>query len=149
MLRIFSLLSFIIIMPLLFSACAENDAVENPPENNADHMSHTATDAPYSFVHFNLDADFDGIDNTVEAEYKFEDEDIRASYKDKSQNIDVYGDEALQHLDRMFSTLTFDKHTEEDEVLDTVIDTFNLPNDAKIVLDVIFEDGTEREYIQM
>lgn len=151
----------IVTVILLFSACAQDDQVENPPErseepstneqteNNEDTYTTSIEEPPYIFVDFDLDAEFDGIDDTFEVEYEYEVNEIEASYKDRSQNMTLLGDEALQYLDPIFSSLTFDENTDETEVLDTIIEAFNLPNDAIIDLEIEFKNGEEREYTQM
>lgn len=152
--------SILVTITLLFSACAEDDDVQNPPannegsnttetNNNAQTNSNATEEAPYIFVDFDLDADFDGIDDTIEVEYEYEMNDIEASYKNRVQDINLSGDEALRYLDTIFSSLTFDENTPEGEVLDIIIEAFDLPYDAVIDLEIEFKNGPERQYSQM
>jgi len=47
------------------------------------------------------------------------------------------------------SSLTFDENTPDDEVLNEVLEAFEIPEEAKnIELDIEFQNGTEKEYIQ-
>jgi len=150
-----------LILTLLFSACAQDDQVENPPNSDEGDQTNSQTEnespsnqnddetSPYIFVEFDLDADFDGIDDTVEAEFEFDKNDIEASYENKVEDTHLLGDEALDYLDPIFSSFTFDENTSEREVLDIVIEAFNLPNDAVIDLEIEFKNGEERQYMQM
>ncbi|WP_058309133.1 YusW family protein [Gracilibacillus massiliensis] len=94
----------------------------------------------YSFTKLELEADFEDINDTLEVEYENEQNDeMEASYKDKSQDIDLNGEVAMEELDRIFSSFTFDQNTTEDEVLKTITDAFNIPKDAqKLELEIQF-----------
>ncbi|SHF98422.1 YusW-like protein [Ornithinibacillus halophilus] len=162
-------------LSLFLVACGDSDEVENPPENatnegqqetenntnstgdtegndgntnNTEITEDSTTNSGYGFTNFELDADYDSIDDALDVDYENEKNDeLEASYQDKAQDIDLKGDAAMEELDRIFSTFTFDENTSDDEVLNTVIEAFNLPVDAQeIELEIQFNSGTEKEY---
>ncbi|HEX6595035.1 MAG TPA: YusW family protein [Bacillota bacterium] len=157
----------IIISVFLFVACGNNDggndSAENTPSTNdqqevetnetdsiTDDQTNTGagTEAPYSFIEFDLEADYDGTEEALEVEYEYETNEPEASYKNRVQNIRLTGNEALEELDDIFSSFTFNEESPKEEVLSAVIEAFELPKDATIDLDIEFQNGTEKEYKQ-
>ncbi|RKQ28174.1 YusW family protein [Oceanobacillus halophilus] len=151
------------ILPLILIACGDNDDVDNPPQNTTEEEQQQAeetntntanentdngTNTGYSFTNFELEADYTDTNDALDVEYeKEQNEKIEASYRDQSQEIDLHGDAAMEELDQLFSSFTFDEDTPDDEVLNTVIEAFNIPEDAKnIELEIQFNSGTEKEY---
>lgn len=108
----------------------------------------TTTDTGYSFYAFDLEADYPDNKDALDVDYDNEPNDkMEASYRDQSQGIDLRGDEAMNELDSIFSSFDFDENTPNEEVLDAVIEAFNIPEDAtNIELDIDFNNGTEKEY---
>ncbi|SES24921.1 YusW-like protein [Gracilibacillus ureilyticus] len=151
-----------IIFFLLLVACGDNDEVENPPQNNPDDNQQQAeennnnttndteanTDTGYPFTTFDLEADFQDTNDTLDVDYENEQDDqMEASYQDKSQDIDLNGDAAMEELDSIFSSFDFDENTSDEEILNTVTQAFNIPEEAQNVeLDIQFSNGTEKEY---
>ncbi|WP_339228989.1 YusW family protein [Oceanobacillus sp. FSL K6-2867] len=120
----------------------------NDATNDRDNVT-TEMDADYPFTSFDLEADFEGTEDIVEVEYEQDTNETEASYRNETQGIQLRGDEAMQELDSIFSTFDFDENTPKEEVLSTVLEAFNIPNDAQNVeLDIEYSGGTEVEYQQ-
>ncbi len=140
------------ILSLLLFACGDNDEVENPPQNATDEDQQQGTEndtnTDYGFTEFDLDADYQDTNDALDVDYEHENNDkIEASYRDKAQEINLTGDAALEELDSIFSSFTFDENTPDEEILNTVTEAFNVPKDAKnIELDILFNGGMEKEY---
>lgn len=102
----------------------------------------------YSFQKFELDVDYPDMEDAIEVEYDNEPGDeFEASYEDRTQDIRIHGDEAMNKLDKIFSTFDFDENTAEDEVLDAVVEAFEIRDDArKVELEIEFNNGVEKEY---
>lgn len=145
------MLRFIFLSILLFIigvGCAPDQEVKE--QRSTKQISQLATnESPYPFVRFDLDADYDGIDHTFEVIYEKNDHSIKASYENNEKNVHLYGDEALNKLHPMLSALTINAETAEQTVLDRVIETFNLPNDAVIHLEIDFSTGERKYYTRM
>jgi|SRR5690625_90643 len=146
----------ILLALLILTACAPNKVVYDPPEQYQNGLQNqqlsTATserEGPYQFISFDLDADFNGIDNTVEAEYTHKDDQITALYKNKVKKVYFAGDAALNELHPMLARLTFSEHSNEADVLEQIITTFDFPNDAIIHLKIEYPSGENRYYTQM
>ncbi|WP_067724737.1 YusW family protein [Oceanobacillus damuensis] len=104
-------------------------------------------EADYPFVSFDLEADFEGTEDAVDVDYEMDGENTEASYVDKLQGIQLSGNDAMEELDSIFSSFAFDKDSSEEEVMNAVVDAFNIPQDAdKVELEIEFMGGTEREY---
>lgn len=154
----------ILFTALVMAACGTDDEeVTNPPLNNGtdtenndtndnnagntDNTANTADESPYVFTSFDLEADVEGTKDAVDVDYEVEQNRTEASYHDKIQGIQLTGDEAMQELDRIFSSLDFDENTPDEEVINAVYEAFNLPEDAQhFELDIDFKNGTEKEY---
>ncbi|WP_164219227.1 YusW family protein [Virgibacillus sp. YIM 98842] len=164
--KTFFRLGAVIILTLLLAACGNNDEVENPPDdgtgdseqqtgNTNDTNNDTGTDADtnteYGFFSFDLEADYtENDDDALDVDFENEPNDeMEASYRDREQGIDLIGDEAMEQLDIIFSSFHFDEKTPDEEVLNAVIEGFNIPEDAiEIELEIEFDSGTEKEYQQ-
>jgi len=120
---------------------------DNGTNGNAEDQS--AMETPYGFQEFTLEAKLEGHedDEALDVEYEYETDEIEASYLDRLNDVNLSGEEALQELDSILSSLTFDANTPEDEVLDEVLEGFNVLDEASdIELEIEFENGTDREY---
>ena len=173
----FSMVAAILFVALVMAACGNKDEVTNPPLNNGtdtensdanqdnttndnnagnenntgseNNTANTANESPYVFTSFNFDVDVDGKHDAVDVEYEEDTDGTEASYHDKIQGIQLNGNEAMQELDRIFSSMDFDENTPDEEVINAVYEAFNLPEDAQqFELDIDFKNGTEKEYVR-
>lgn len=122
---------------------------DDTAQNNADNNdNNTATsETPYGFTDFSFEADLDTTAEYIDVDYEYEPNEIEASYRDQENDISLTGEEALQELDSIFQSFTFDENTEDEEVLNEVLELFNVPENAtNIELDIDFQSGTEKEY---
>ncbi|RLL42656.1 hypothetical protein D8M04_13950 [Oceanobacillus piezotolerans] len=150
------------ILSLVLVACGDNDEVENPPQNkssenqqqadgdntNTNTNTDTTTNSDYGFKKFELDADYQDNNDALDVDFENEQNDkMEASYRDKSQDIDLNDDAAMEELDKIFSSFNFDENTSDEEVLDSVAEAFNIPEDAQnMELEIEFSNGTEKAY---
>ncbi|WP_222123657.1 YusW family protein, partial [Bacillus pumilus] len=62
-------------------------------------------------------------------------------------DVKLTSDKAIAKLSPLLQKLTFDKNTPDQEVIDQVVDVFQLDKDyQKFDLEVVFSDGTKKEY---
>jgi len=134
-----------------------DDAEQNKDETKEDSSNGTkdntedqaAAETPYGFLEFNLEANLEGYndDEALDVEYEYETDEIEASYHDRLNDINLSGEDALTELDRVFSSFSFDENTPEDDILDEVLEEFNVLDEAsEVELEIEFENGTELEY---
>jgi len=152
---------------LLLGACNDNDEVKNPPDNapsedstNTNNGTNTGasdsnnnqsssnqmqtTNIPFSS--FDLDIEYDQF-KSFEVEYENDNAGMEAKVKDELNNRKISGDEAFQELQGRFEQFKFDANTSHDEVINEVLQSFDLSDNYKeFELDVTFADGTEKEY---
>lgn len=109
----------------------------------------TAADghSPYAFTSFELDVDIEQDDDAIEVDYDEESDEIEASYEHKPNGINLYGDEAIEELNGIFRSFEFDENTPDEEVIQTVMEAFDIPDDAvEFDLEIEFANGVEKEY---
>ncbi|RDW19773.1 YusW family protein [Oceanobacillus chungangensis] len=142
-----SIIGLLVIVSFMLAACGDRDDVQNPVNNND--TVNEATESPYTFNSFNLEADFENTADAIKVDYDKEMNETEASYEDRLQGIQLAGDEAMQELDSIFTGFNFDKDTENEEVLSSVLNAFHVPDDAiNVELEIVFTDGTEKTYTQ-
>lgn len=152
MVRFIALLALIVLF-IVITACGADDTQQETEQKPADMQQDknngettSVSEAPYSFIEFDLEADFENIKDAVEVEYEFVPDRVEASYNDKNQGIRLSNDEALHELDDHFAQFDFDENSSKEEVLAAVRKAFNIPEDALLDLDITFATGTEKEY---
>ncbi|GEM_PF-2515294 len=164
--------TILLIVTLMTAACGDDDTVtDSTPNNQAETEQDTNTDAldettdntdtntdnnpsnkddmkiNYNFNNFSLEADVENEDDAIDVEYEVETDETEASYFDKQQGINLVGNEAMDELDSIFNTFSFDENTADEEVLNEVIEAFNIPEDAtNIELEIDYKSGVEKEY---
>ena len=120
--------------------CSDKEEVTDVPadvENNE----------AYAFNEFSLDVDYSAT-SSYEASYDNENNKTEAEIDDTVNNEKLTGDDAFSKLDPMLKSLTFDANTSNDDVIAQVLSAFGLEdNYTKFDLDVRFNDGTEKEYV--
>lgn len=161
------------ILTLMVAACGDDDTVTDPPSNNQadteqdtnmddtqdettdntdtnadDNTNNNADINPnYNFTSFSLEADFENENDAVDVDYEVDTDETEASYVDKQQGINLFGNEAMDELDSIFNAFRFDENTADEEVLNEVIEAFNIPEDAtNVELEIDFTSGVEKEY---
>ncbi|MGN1402077.1 MAG: YusW family protein [Bacillus sp. (in: firmicutes)] len=104
------------------------------------------TEHNISFSSFELDVDYNN-NKSFEVDYENDNEGTEASIDDELNNRKIKGDEAFQELKNRLESFSFDQNTPEDEVIQEVLNSFDLKNDYKhFELEVTFSDGTVKEY---
>ncbi|MGG0239392.1 YusW family protein [Bacillus rhizoplanae] len=106
-------------------------------------------DLKLSFNDFNLKATYQDTKKDYEAEYKQKKatDKPEAKVDDSKTNERLAGDEAMNKLAPLLQQLKFDKDTKDQDVVDQVVDVFQLDKDyQKFDLKVVFTDGTKKEY---
>lgn len=140
-------------------ACGDKDEATNLPDNapteqnttnnNTSNTSNTTTttkDAAFNFTHFDLDVKY-ANNQSYEVSYENEATGAEAEIEDEVNNTIVQGNDAVNQLIPIFEGFTFDANTDDDVVIDQVLQKFNLPdNYLEVEIEVKFADGKEREY---
>ncbi|TFE00958.1 YusW family protein [Jeotgalibacillus salarius] len=142
-------------LSLLLTACGEEDeTVENPePVEDTEQASESEggnanqEEAGITFLEFDMDASYEGNDNDFEISYDSEGSEIEASYENERDMMTMSGDDAFQEIQPVLSEFDFTPETEDDEVIDRVIEGFEIEEGFNsIEVEIKFEDGTEKEY---
>ncbi|WP_369901450.1 YusW family protein [Bacillus manliponensis] len=126
-------------------AVTEDTAKDNVDEN----ATNRGEGLKLSFNDFDLDVDYQDTAKNYETEYqtKTDTEAMEAKIQDPKANGVLTGDEAMNKLQPLLEQLKFDKNTADQEVIDEVINVFQLDKDyQKFDLEVVFTDGTKKEY---
>ena len=140
------------IVALALAACGDDEEVTTAPDNapteqdtNNDEVT-TSPDAPYAFAKFSFDAEYSATES-IEADYSNESSGVEASYENDKTNERLKGNDAFTYLEPIFESFTFDSSTGNDEVVDEIVQAFNLEtNYTQLEIDITFDDGSEREY---
>ena len=150
---------------IVLGACGDKDEVNNSPNNtttendsttnnnntgtatNDQSTQNSQNNSNINFLSFDLDIDYDTF-TSFEVNYENEaDEAMEAKIEDELNNRTIRGDEAYQELLKHFDQFKFDQNSSTDEVIQEVLESFNLKSDfQKFELEVTFSDGTEKEY---
>ena len=152
---------FIITLILAFAlaACAQdNTAPDNPTineepmienTNNSHEENNVMTEKidELPFNKFELDLDYGGkFDFEVELE-RNPSGNIDVEYRDESKNIDERGKEAFHLLYPKLKEMDIDQNSTSEEVIANVLQTFEVRDDyTELDLEIVFNDGTRREY---
>ncbi|CAM4297611.1 hypothetical protein BAMA_07535 [Bacillus manliponensis] len=118
-------------------------------DNVDDKTTNRGEDLKLNFNNFDLGVDYQDAAKDYEAEYqaKTDTEAMEAKIQDPKANGVLTGDEAMNKVQPLLEQLKFDKNTTDQEVIDEVINVFQLDKDyQKFDLEVVFTDGTKKEY---
>lgn len=146
--------SFLLVTTLLIGCSMYDDEGNaNPPEEN-DHVDEDGSrenveeieEAPYPFLAFEVEVDIDGVNDAFEVEYEVKRNKTEASYDDKTEDVHLKDDEALDKLEPIFDTFTFDADSIEDEIYEQIIEGFSIDNYDEIEVEISFKDMTEIEF---
>ncbi|MDZ5471598.1 YusW family protein [Bacillus sp. 31A1R] len=100
----------------------------------------------FNFSSFDLDIEYEQ-NKSYDASYENETDEMEAEIKDQIKDVQLQGDEAFERLKPLFQKLTFDQTTEDEKVIEEVLNVFELDSSyKKFELEVEFSDGTEKEY---
>ncbi|MCU5379586.1 YusW family protein [Bacillus cereus] len=143
------LLAFMLV-PVLTGckAPAKEDTTSNK-KTTEEAKNEAPADLKLNFNEFSLDADYQDTKKDYEADYKnvAADKKMEAKLEDHKSNAKFTGDEAITKLSPLLQELKFDKDTPDQEVIDQVVNVFKLDKDyQKFDLEVVFSDGTKKEY---
>ncbi|AWE07417.1 hypothetical protein DCE79_08550 [Lysinibacillus sp. 2017] len=137
-------------------ACGDKEDATNVPDNapvegsnttnnNVDNTTSNA-DAAFNFTHFDLDVTY-ANNKSYEVSYENETTGAEVKIEDDINNKKETGNQAVDTLAPIFGSFTFDATTANDDVINEVLQKFNLANDYKeFELEIKFPDGTEKEY---
>ncbi|MCU0094537.1 YusW family protein [Bacillus cereus] len=145
-----SVLLALMLVPALTGckAPAKEDTTSNK-KTTEEAKNETPVDLKLNFNEFSLDADYQDTKKDYEADYKniAADKKMEAKIEDHKANVNLTGDEAITKLSPLLQELKFDKDTPDQEVIDQVLNVFKLDKDyQKFELEVVFSDGTKKEY---
>lgn len=147
--------SFLLFTTLLIGCSIYDDEGNaNPPEENGDTNTDSeesrddveeVVEAPYPFLEFEIEVDIDGVNDAFEAEYEVKRNTIDASYTDKSDDVDIKNEEAMEKLEPILDTFTFDENSSEDEIFEQVIEGFSIEDYDELEIEITFKDTTKIE----
>jgi hypothetical protein len=95
----------------------------------------------YGFSSFDLEIGVDGKD-VIDADYDVN-ETADADYENKLKNIKLKDNEAMDQLNKLFMDILITKDTPQQEVIDKILDWYQLDSYSKFKLEVDFDDGTK------
>lgn len=98
----------------------------------------------FGFNDFDLEIDVNGED-AVDAEYKVE-KNFEPEFENKQTNLDLKGKEAMNELDKLFSTTTLQSDMSGEEARDKILEYFQIDDYSKFKLEVKFDDGKTLNY---
>ena len=126
----------------------DNQATENNNMNETATDNNTATnETAYPFREFDLEVKYDNL-KEYEASYDNDNNGVEASIEDDLKNERVKGNDAVDRLDPIFKKLDIDANTSKDDVISKVIAAFGLDENYQAIdVDITFNDGTEKEYV--
>ncbi|HGA0512063.1 TPA: YusW family protein [Bacillus pacificus] len=145
-----SVLLALMLVPALTGckAPAKEDTTSNK-KTTEEAKNEAPADLKLNFNEFSLDADYQDTKKDYEADYKnvAADKKMEAKIEDHKADVNLTGDEAITKLSPLLQELKFDKDTADQEVIDQVVNVFKLDKDyQKFDLEVVFSDGTKKEY---
>ncbi|CAM4202161.1 hypothetical protein BAQ48_22040 [Bacillus luti] len=145
-----SLLLALMLVPALTGCKAPaKDDTTSDKKTTEEAKNEAPADLKLNFNEFSLDADYQDTKKDYEADYKnlAADKKMEAKLEDHKTNAKFTGDEAITKLSPLLQELKFDKDTPDQEVIDQVVNVFKLDKDyQKFDLEVVFSDGTKKEY---
>lgn len=152
------LLSLIITVSIAFmAACggSEDETVAEPADTPSKEDNETETtdgesdtSPTISFKEFEMEVDYEGTDNDFEVSY-MEKDTVKALYEDQRNMLMLSGDDAYQEMEPILSSLDINAETPDEEVIKTIIEDFEVEEGFQsIEIEIIYEDGTEKEYEQ-
>ena len=131
-------------LTVLLVACGDKEEV-NTADNNNNNNNNTIN-LTHKFAEFNLEIDY-SPNVKYDASFEKDVEGIEASIEDQVNNIHLRGNEAFDKLNPILEKLTFDASTPNEQVIEQVLSTFGLDsNYVEFELDVLYSDGTQKEY---
>ncbi|MFB1080461.1 YusW family protein [Jeotgalibacillus sp. JSM ZJ347] len=144
-------------LSLLLTACSEeSETVEDPtPEETSDQSEEQPDtdqgagpdDTGIPFLSFEMDAEYEGNDNDFEISYDSENSEVEAVYENERDMMTMSGDDAYQEIQPVLSEFDFTIDTSDDEVIDSVIEGFEVEEEFQsIEIEIKYSDGTEKEY---
>lgn len=164
-----NLISLVLLSFILVACAQDNTAPDNPTVNEEPIVETTDDERDGSnevgndyhdesselvekidelpFNKFELDLDYaDDVDFEVEFE-RNPSGNIDIEYLDEVNQIDEKDEAAFDLLYPKFVELELDQNLEDEEVINRVLDTFELREDyIEFELEIVFNDGTRREY---
>ncbi len=130
-----------LLLPLLtvfLVACGDKEQV-NTNDNNSVNLTH-------KYAEFNLEVDYSPT-SKYDVSFEKDVDGIEASIEDQLNNENLNGNEAYDKLNPILEKLTFDATTPNEKVIEEVLTAFGLDsNYVEFELDVLFSDGTAKEY---
>jgi hypothetical protein len=98
------------------------------------------TGGGYGFTSFDLDIEVDNMD-AIETDYEAGKQ-LVADYNNRITNVNLNGSAAMEELDKFFMHILITKDTAQQEVIDKIVEWYQLENYSKFDLEIDFDDGT-------
>ncbi|WP_242223195.1 YusW family protein [Bacillus cereus group sp. BfR-BA-01380] len=146
---LFSILLAFMLLPAMTGCTPKKQDTTTNKKTTEGTKNEVNQDLKLSFNEFDLRANFQDTKKDYEADYKHKkaSEKPEAKLDDSKTNEKLAGDEAINKLAPLLQQLKFDKDTKDEDVINQVVDVFQLDKDyEKFDLKVVFTDGTKKEY---
>lgn len=147
---------------LALAACGNADEVEEPVSNESTEEPATSpADASpgggldeesiggktFGFTDFSLDVDYPDQDDALDVSYEEDRDQVEAEYENKLTDTHLEGGDALDEFSQALSSLEVDSDTEDEQVIQKVIEAFEIEdNYESIEVEITYPDGNEKEY---
>ena len=133
-------------LTVLLVACGDKEKVNTGDNNTNNNNNNNTINLTHKFAEFNLEVDY-SPNVKYDASFEKDVDGIEASIEDQVNNMQLRGNEAFDKLNPILEKLTFDASTPNEQVIEQVLSTFGLDsNYVEFELDVLFTDGTQKEY---
>lgn len=146
---LFSILLAFMLLPAMTGCTPKKQDTTTDKKTTEGGKQAANQDLKLSFNEFDLKANYKDTKKDYEADYKHKTASDKPEVKldDSKTNERLAGDEALTKLTPLLQQLKFDKDTKDEDVINQVVDVFQLDKDyEKFDLKVVFTDGTKKEY---
>lgn len=98
------------------------------------------TGGGYGFSTFDLEIDFDGKD-AIDVDYDVTQR-AEADFENRLRNTKLTGVEAMNQLNKLFVDIHINKDTPQQEVIERILEWYQLDSYSKFDLEVNFDNGT-------
>src|SRR5690606_17075546 len=138
----------------LLVGCGDSEEATNLPDNaptEQNTMNQTSTvtdtsDAPFNFTHFDLDIQY-ADDKSYEVSYENEASRAEAQIEDEVNKTKMEGNEATNELLPSFVSFTIDANTNNESVIDEVLQKFEQPHTyLEVEIEIKCVNATVKEY---
>lgn len=121
-----------------------SDQTEEEPAADPDDQIQKMESLEY--IDFELAVEYTD-EQEYEADLELDNNRVEAKLEDDLNGVEIEGDGAFDEIYPLVEQLTIDQNTSKEDVIQQIIDVFDLPSDYnEFELEITFKDGTKKEY---